>query len=76
MICRGVPRRMWRPPMIVYPIPVGLFSPRGRSPKVDRCRRRTGCAAEGSGEHHGQRRRLGRTFLLGVDHLRGDDGSC
>jgi len=35
-----------------------------RSPTVDRCRRRTGCAAEGSGEHH-RRRRLGRTFLLG-----------
>ena len=39
MISRVVPRRMRRPPMIVYPIPVGLFSPRGRSPKLDRCRR-------------------------------------
>jgi hypothetical protein len=26
MINRWVPRRMWRPAMIVYPIPVGLFS--------------------------------------------------
>ena len=26
MISRWVPRRMWRPPMIVYPIPVGLVS--------------------------------------------------
>ena len=75
MISRGVPRRMWRATMIVYPIPVGLFS-RGRSPGVDRCRRRTGPLAEGSGERHRQRWRLGRTFLLGVDHLRGDDGSC
>jgi hypothetical protein len=25
MINRWVPRRMWRPAMIVYPIPVGLF---------------------------------------------------
>jgi len=25
--------------MIVYPIPAGLFSPRGRSPKLDRCPR-------------------------------------
>ena len=32
MISRWVPRRMWRPPMIIYPIPVGLFSPRGPSP--------------------------------------------
>jgi hypothetical protein len=40
MISRGVPRRMWRATMIVYPIPVGLFS-RGQSPGVDRCRRRT-----------------------------------
>jgi hypothetical protein len=39
MISRGVPRRMWRATMIVYPIPVGLFSPLGRSPKLDRCRR-------------------------------------
>ena len=46
MISRGVPRRMRRPPMIVYPIPVGLFSRRGRSPKIARCRRRTDCAAE------------------------------
>jgi hypothetical protein len=34
-----VPRRMGRPPMIVYPTPAGLFSPLGRSPKLDRCRR-------------------------------------
>ena len=61
---QGSAARMRRPPMIIYPIPVGLFFPRGRSPKVDRCRRRTDCAAEGSGEHHDQRRRLGRTFLL------------
>jgi hypothetical protein len=38
--------------------------PRGRSPKVDRCRGRPSCLAEGSDEHHGQWRRLGRTFLL------------
>jgi hypothetical protein len=38
--------------------------PRSWSPKVDRCRRRTGCLAEGSGEHHRQQRPLGRTFLL------------
>ena len=58
------------------PDPGWAVLPRGRSPKGDRCRLRTGCAAEGSGEHHHQRRRLGRTFLQGVDHLRGDDGSC
>jgi hypothetical protein len=49
MISRGVPRRMRRPPMIVYPIPAGLFSLRGRSPKLDRCRRRPSCLAKGSG---------------------------
>ena len=38
--------------MIVYTNPV----PRGRSPKVTRCRGRIGAAAEGSGEHHDQRR--------------------
>jgi hypothetical protein len=38
--------------------------PRGRSPKGDRCRRRPGCLAKGSGEHHRQRRRLGRALLL------------
>jgi hypothetical protein len=48
MICRGVPRRMRGPPMIIYPTPVGLVS-RGRSPKGVRCRRRTGCLARGSG---------------------------
>jgi hypothetical protein len=64
MISEEMPRRMWRPPMVVYPIPDGLSSSRGRSPKVDRCRRWTDCAAEGGGEHRDQRRRLGRTFLL------------
>jgi len=64
MISRRVPPRMWRPPMIIYPIPVVLVFRAAGRPKVDRCRRRTGCLAEGSGEHH-QQRRLGRTFLLG-----------
>jgi hypothetical protein len=41
------------------------LSPRGRPPKVDSCRGRTVCAANGSCEHHHRRLRLGRTFLLG-----------
>jgi hypothetical protein len=28
MISRSVPRRMWRPPMIIYPIPVDWFPAR------------------------------------------------
>ena len=64
MISRWVPRRMRRPPMIVYPIPVGLFSARGRSPKGDRCRRhRLRC--EGKRRAPPSAARLGRTFLLG-----------
>ena len=50
--------------------------PRGRSPKVDRCRRRTDCARRG-------KRRAPRSAAASranlpacVDHLRGDDGSC
>jgi hypothetical protein len=76
MISTGVPRRMRRPPMIIYPIPVGLVSRAGRSSKVGRCRRRTDCAAEGSGENHHQRRVSGEPSCWGVDHLRGADGTC
>jgi hypothetical protein len=63
LISKWMPRRMWRPPMIIYPIPVGLVShaagrPRWTGVDGDKLRRR------GSGEHHRQRQRLGRTFLL------------
>ena len=50
--------------MILYPISVGRFSPRFRLPKVDRCRRRTDCAAEGGGEHHGSVSVSGEPFFL------------
>jgi hypothetical protein len=47
--------------------------PRGRSPKGDRCRRRTDCAAEGTGEHHHQRRCLKANLPPCLDHLRGNE---
>ena len=52
MISRRVPRRMWRPPMISLPDSGWAVLPARPVARVDRCRRRTGCAAEGSGEHH------------------------
>jgi hypothetical protein len=48
----------------LYPIPGWAGFLRGRSPKVDRCRLRTDCAAEGSGEHHHQPRVSGEPSLL------------
>ena len=49
---QGVPRRMWRPPMIVDTIPVGLFRARpvAQGSQVSR-----GAALPRVGEHHHQR---------------------
>jgi hypothetical protein len=61
--------------MIVYSIPAGLFSPRGRSPKFGRCRRtdpalpREAASTTISGCTSGEP-------SWGIDHLLGDDGTC
>jgi hypothetical protein len=65
MISRGCAAPDTGPPMIIYPIPVGPFSPRGPSPKIggvaaQRLRRQI------SGDHNYPRRGLGRTFLLAL----------
>ena len=75
MISRVVPRRMRRPPMIVYPIPAGLFSPRGRSPKLDRCRRTDPALPREAASTTISGASRANLPAWGVDHLRGDDGS-
>jgi hypothetical protein len=74
MISRGVPRRMRRPPMIVYPNPVGLFS----GPVVQGRQVSLGGAPTAlprKRRAHHQRRASGEPSCRGVDHLRADDGS-
>jgi hypothetical protein len=76
MISRVVPRRMRRSPMIVYPIQAGLFSPRGRSPKLGRCRRTDPALPREAASTTISGCTSGEPSCSGIDHLLGDDGSC
>jgi len=75
MISGRVRRRMRRPPMIIYLIPVGLASCAAGRPRQSGVGGALAVSPRGSGEPHDQRRVAGVPSCCGVDHLRGDDGS-